>query len=163
MTTLNNHPVSRRVGTDTSYVSTVTQNTTTSTSSSTILTPTVSTIHDGFSLQLTPRLLDDGRILLQYSLSLIGLDSLNPTTFSGVPLDLPVTDNRLFVQQSMLRSGQTLMIGGVDQEKLIQNKQGVGSPDNFLLGGGVSSDNSHLMLFMSITPQVMDLAGEEHG
>ena len=161
MTTLNNHPVSRRVGTDTAYIQSVTQNTTTSTSSSTILTPTISTIHDGFSLQLTPRLLDDGRILLQYSLSLIGLDSLGTTTFSGYPLDLPITDNRLFVQQSMLRSGQTLMIGGVDQEKLQQNKQGVGSPDNFLLGGGTSSNGSHLMIFMSITPQVMDVLADE--
>jgi type IVB pilus formation R64 PilN family outer membrane protein len=163
MTTLNNHPVSRRVGTDTTYIQSVTQNTTTSTSSSTILTPTTATIHDGFSLQLTPRLLDDGRILLQYSLSLIGLDNLGSTMFSGVPLDLPVTDNRLFVQQSMLRSGQTLMIGGVDQEKLGQNKNGVGSPDNFLLGGGVSTNQNHFMMFMAITPQVMDIANEEHG
>jgi Flp pilus assembly secretin CpaC len=122
----------------------------------------IASIHDGFSLQLTPRLLDDGRILLQYSLSLIGLDTLGSTSFAGMPLDLPVTDNRLFVQQSMLRSGQTLMIGGVDQEKMSQNKQGVGSPDNFLLGGGTSSDTTHLMLFMSITPQVMDIADEEH-
>jgi len=164
MTTLNNRPVSRRVGTDTAYVSSVTQNTTTSTSSSTVLTPTISTVHDGFSLQLTPRLLDDGRILLQYSLSLIGLDTLGATTFGGLPLDLPVTDNRIFVQQSMLRSGSTLVIGGVDQEKLAASKQGVGSPDNFLLGGGLSSNNSHFMMFMAITPQVMDVAADgEHG
>ena len=54
-------------------------------------------------------MLDDGRILLQYSLSLIGLDTIGATTFNtgqgSIPLDLPVTDNRLFVQQSMLRSG----------------------------------------------------------
>ena len=62
----------------------------------------------------------------------------------------------------MLRSGQTLMIGGVDQEILAQNKQGVGSPDNFLLGGGTSSDKTHVMMFMSITPQVLDVADQEH-
>jgi type IVB pilus formation R64 PilN family outer membrane protein len=162
MTTLNNHPVSRRVGTDTTYVSSVTQNTTTSTSSTTLLTPTISTIHDGFSLQLTPRLLDDGRILLQYSLSLIGLDTLGATTFGGYPLDLPVTDNRIFVQQSLLRSGSTLIIGGVDQEKTAQNNQGIGSPDNFLLGGGVSSNVTHFMMFMAITPQVMDVPQEHN-
>jgi len=56
------------------------------------------------------------------------------------------------------------VIGGVDQEKLAQNQNGVGSPSNFLLGGGVSSNNSHFMLFMAITPQVMDVAGDgEHG
>lgn len=169
MTTLNNRPVSRRVGTDTAYISTVTNTSTaTTTTPQNTYTPVVSTIHDGFSLQLTPRLLDDGRILLQYSLSLIGLDNIGATSFntgSGtVPLDLPITDNRIFVQQSLLRSGSTLVIGGVDQEKLAQNQNGVGSPSNFLLGGGVSSNNSHFMLFMAITPQVMDVAGDgEHG
>ena len=165
MTTLNNRPVSRRVGTDTSYISTVTSNTTTSTSTNTIYTPTVSQIHDGFSLQLTPRLLDDGRILLQYSLSLIGLDTLGATTFNtgsgSIPLDLPVTQNRLFVQQSMLRSGQTLIIGGVDQENLTHNKEGIGTADNFLLGGGFSSNKNHYMMFMAISPQVMDVASDE--
>jgi type IVB pilus formation R64 PilN family outer membrane protein len=161
MTTLNNHPVSRRVGTDTAYISGVNLNTTTGTATTSLFSPIISTIHDGFSLQLTPRLLDDGRILLQYSLSLIGIDSMGSTTFDGEPLSLPKTDNRIFVQQSMLRSGQTLMIGGVDQEQLQQNKQGVGTPDNFLLGGGVSSDTNHLMMFMAITPQVMDVATDE--
>ena len=126
MTTLNNRPVSRRVGKDTAYISTVTQSTTTSTATTNTYSPTISTIHDGFSLQLTPRLLDDGRILLQYSLSLISVDTLGGTTFNtgsgNIPLSLPVTQNRIFVQQSMLRSGQTLMIGGVDQEILAQNK-----------------------------------------
>ena len=165
LVTLNNRPVSRRVGTDTSFISTVNQSTITTTATTISFTPVVSTIHDGFSLQLTPRLLDDGRILLQYSLSLVGLVNLNPTTFNTgtgtIPISLPTTDNRIFVQQSMLRSGQTLVIGGVDQERISDNKQGVGSPDNFLLGGGTSSNTNHLMLFMAITPQVMDVAGEE--
>jgi len=157
MTTLNNRTVSRRVGTDTAYISEVTQQTTSSTSTSTTVTPTTSTIHDGFSLQLTPRLLDDGRILLQYSLSLTAINSLQENTTYGITL--PVTDSRIYVQQSMLRSGQTLIIGGVDQEKVAQNKQGVGSPDNFLLGGGTSSNSVRMMMFMAITPQVMDLGG----
>lgn len=165
MTTLNNHPVSRRVGTDRSYISSVDAVTSTGTSTTTTYTPVVSTIHDGFSLQMTPRLLDDGRILLQYSLSLVGIDSMGATTFnqgdgSVVPLSLPTIDNRIFVQRSLLRSGQTLIIGGVDQRKIEQNKQGVGTPSNFLLGGGVSAQDNHSMMFIAITPQVMDVAAE---
>ncbi|MFA5041426.1 MAG: secretin N-terminal domain-containing protein [Bdellovibrionales bacterium] len=169
MTTLNNRPVSRRIGTDTSFISSVDTNTTSSTSTTTTYTPVISTIHDGFSLQLTPRLLDDGRILLQYSLSLIGISDMGSTTFNtggngNIPISLPVTDNRIFVQQSMLRSGQTLVIGGVDQEKITQNKQGVGSPDNILFGGGASSNETRLMMFLAITPQVMDVTlNEERG
>lgn len=165
MTTLNNRPVSRRVGTDTSYIQSVTQSTTSTTTIQNTYTPIIATIHEGFSLQLTPRLLDDGRIMLQYSLSLIGLQTLGAKNFEtgsgNIPISLPVTDNRIFVQQSMLRSGQTLVIGGVDQETIQQNKQGVGSPDNFLLGGGVSGSEDRLMMFMVLTPQVMDVSSDE--
>ncbi len=162
MTTLNNRPVSRRIGTDTTYISEVTQNTTSSSSTTTIATPTTSVVHDGFSLQITPRILDDGRILLQYSLSLIALQTMNTAgTGTDYTIDLPVTDNRIFIQQSMLRSGQTLVIGGVDEKKLAQNKQGVGSPENVFLGGGQSTYDSRIMMFISITPQVMDMGPEE--
>ncbi|MDR3450761.1 MAG: secretin N-terminal domain-containing protein [Alphaproteobacteria bacterium] len=164
MTTLNNRPVSRRVGKDTTYISTVNSNSTSTTTGSTIVyTPVISTVHDGFSLQLTPRLLDDGRILLQYSLSLIDVESLGQQSFNTgtatVPLTLPVTENKIFVQQSLLRSGSTLVIGGVDREQVVQNHNGVGSPDNFLLGGGISTDRQHAMLVMAITPQVINDAG----
>lgn len=162
MTTLNNRPVSRRIGTDTTYISEVTQNTTSSSSTTTIATPTTSVVHDGFSLQITPRILDDGRILLQYSLSLIALQTMDTAgTGTDYTISLPVTDNRIFIQQSMLRSGQTLMIGGVDQKKLAQNKQGIGVPDNIFLGGGQSTYDSHVMMFISITPKVMDMGLEE--
>ncbi len=161
MTTLNNRPVSRRVGTDTAYVQSVTQSTTATSSTLTTYVPVIGTVREGFSLQLTPRLLDDGRILLQYSLSLIGLSSMDTADFSGNTVTLPVTDNRIFVQQSMLRSGQTLVIGGVDQETTKQNKQGIGSPDNFLLGGGTSGNEDRLMMFMALTPQVMDVSSDE--
>lgn len=158
MVTMNNRPISRRVGKDTTYISQVSSNTTASVTAVTSNTVTTSIVHEGFSLQLTPRLLDDGRILLQYSLSLISLNgSLAPD--ATYKISLPVTNNRIFVQQSMLRSGSTLIIGGVDQEDLAQNKNGTGSPDNFLLGGGSSSNNNRLMLFMAITPQVLDDIG----
>ncbi len=161
MTTLNNHPVSRLVGKQTSYVSTVNSLTTTNTASTTSITPTVSTLQTGFTIQLTPRLLDDGRILLQYALSQNDLQSLQTATYSGAQITLPVINNRVFDQQSMLRSGQTLMIGGVDQQDTAQNKQGVGAPDFYGLGGGTSSNGNHFMMFISITPQVLDVAGGE--
>jgi type IVB pilus formation R64 PilN family outer membrane protein len=164
MTTLNNRPVSRRVGTDRSYVATLTTETTASTTPTTTTSATIGQIHEGFSLQLTPRLLDDGRILLQYSLSLIDLTDMKSAEVGTTgTVSLPITDNRIFVQQSVLRGGQTLIIAGVDQENTKQHKQGVGSPDNIFLGGGTSSDQTRSMMFMALTPQVMDVsADEEH-
>lgn len=174
--TLNNRPVSRRVGRDVSYVATATSNTTgagtSSTFAGTSLTP--GTVHQGFSVQMTPRLLDDGRILLQYSLSIIDVISIvsfNSVTGSGAAdatsaagsstIELPTTANRIFVQQSVLKSGSTLFLGGAEETDTQQNAQGVGDPNFYGLGGGISSGGTHTMLFFAITPQVIDVPHSE--
>lgn len=178
--TLNNRPVSRRIGQDINYVYSATSNTsgagTTSTFSGTSLVP--GTVHQGFSVQLTPRLLDDGRILLQYSLSIIdvlGMDSFNSICGSSTTasasctanaagsstVQLPKTANRIFVQQSVLKSGSTLILGGAEEDDAQQNAQGVGDPNFYGLGGGLSSGASHAMLFFALTPQVLDIPHSE--
>jgi type IVB pilus formation R64 PilN family outer membrane protein len=166
MTTLNNKPVSRRVGRDRSYVASV-QNTTSTgnTGDSVSSTITPGTIREGFNLQLTPRLLQDGRILMQYSLSITDLVDLRSfgDIDSGSGVQLPETASRVFVQQSLLKSGSTLVLAGVDDEQTAQNASGVGSPFNFLLGGGSSNVTQHSMMFIAITPQVVDVASSEQG
>jgi hypothetical protein len=87
---------------------------------------------------------------------------MDTATISDYTISLPVTDNRIFVQQSMLKSGSTLVIGGIDRERTVQNRTGVGTPENFLLGGGTSSDQQHYMMFIAITPQVMDVNEERN-
>ncbi|MDX9690005.1 MAG: secretin N-terminal domain-containing protein [Alphaproteobacteria bacterium] len=157
MTTLNNRSVSRRVGRDRTYVAAISnsESTTSSFSSSTV---TPSTVREGFSLQLTPRVLEDGRILMQYSLNLIDvLDLVDFDTGSAGKIQLPETSNRVFVQQAMLRSGSTLIIGGYDDEQLSQSSRGVGSAYNYFLGGGSSNSKSRAMMFIAITPQILDI------
>lgn len=160
MTTLNNRPVSRRIGKDTAYVSSLT-NTTGSISSSSSVSVTTGVVRDGFSLQLTPRLLDDGRIVLQYSLSLTDLLGFKPVIIQGTELELPETASRVFVQQALLKSGSTLFIGGYDDRMDTQDTRGVGSPFNFMLGGGYDDSFTHSMMFMAITPQVLEVPRAE--
>ncbi len=181
--TLNNRPVSRRIGKDISYVKEATTNTsgsgTSSTFAGTSLTP--GQVHQGFSVQLTPRLLDDGRILLQYSLSVadvLSIDSFNSVcgasgssnsssctgssaAAGSSTIQVPTVATRVFVQQSVLKSGSTLIIGGAEEEDATQNSQGVGDPYNYLFGGGNSSGRTHTMVFFAITPQVLDVPHTE--
>lgn len=157
LVTLNNRPVSRRVGEDKGYVSNVTAaNTTTGGTSTVGSTISTSTLHLGFSVQLTPRLLDDGRILLEYSLSIIDNKGLVPFTSAGATLQIPDTVNRVFVSQSVLKSGSMLLLGGAEEEDIQQNSQGVGDAFNYLLGGGTTSTRAHTMVYMAITPQVLE-------
>jgi len=155
LTTLNNRTVSRRIGKDRTYVASISNTDSTSSSySSSTVTP--GTVREGFSLQLTPRLLDDGRIMLQYSMSLIDIVNMASFDTGAGTIQLPETSSRVFVQQAMLKSGSTLIIGGYDDEQVSQSSQGVGSPFNYFFGGGASNSKERTMLFIAITPQVLD-------
>ena len=169
VTTMNNRPVARRVGTDTDYIRTVEMNQTRggiiNTGDMVTFTPVIDTVREGFSIQLTPRLMDDGRMLLQYSMGLNALREMTTEMFDigtnrQIPIKLPTTDRRIFIQQSMLRSGQTLVIGGVDIGDTTVNRQGVGHPSNFLLGGGLHGNDSKFMMVIALTPQVMNISGD---
>lgn len=153
LTTLNNRPVSRRIGRDRTYVASIQRETN---EFGTSVTVEPGTIREGFSLQLTPRLLDDGKIMLQYSLSLVDIVRIADFETGQGSIELPETSSRIFVQQTMLKSGATLVIGGYDDEKTEQTSQGVGSPYNYLFGGGSSNSKTRAMLFVAITPQVLD-------
>ncbi len=161
MTTLNNRTVSRRIGRDRTYVASISNSSSTESSfASSTVTP--GTIREGFSLQVTPRLLDDGRIMLQYSMSLTDLVGAIEEIDTGAgKVQLPQTASRVFVQQAMIKSGSTLIVGGYDDEQVSQQSQGVGSPFNYFLGGGSSNSKSRAMLFIAITPQVLDPRGGE--
>lgn len=160
MTTLNNVPITRRVGRDVAYLASA-ATTTTGTSGSTTTTLTPGKVLEGFSLQLTPRMLSDGRMLLQYSLNLTDLVTI--TTFSSgtgansSSVQLPVTASRVFVQQSLLRSGSTLVLSGYSQDQTVQNANGTLNPYNFLVGGGVGNDKKKTLLLVTITPQELDV------
>lgn len=156
VTTLNNRTVTRRVGTDRTYVAAVSNSTTSTTAEAITSSVTPGTVREGFSLQLTPRVLDDGRIMLQYSMSLT--DIVDFSSFGGV--QLPETSNRVFVQQAMLKSGSTLIIGGHDDEAVSQSSKGVGNAYNYFLGGGSANEKRRAMMFIAITPQVIDVSAK---
>jgi len=154
LTTLNNRPATREVVIDTSYIAS--ESTTVSGTvgvTQTAITP--GTFQTGIVVQVTPRVLDDGRVLLQYSLSLS--DQAAPLqTFgsaaAGDLIQLPTLANRLFVQQSLLTSGSTLVLAGFDQDVVNAQTNGIGSPTNYTLGGGTDTTRDHQLMVIAITP-----------
>ena len=76
-------------------------------------------------------------------------------------IELPTTSNKIFVQQSVLKSGSTLFIGGADETDAQQNSQGVGDAEMYALGGGLASGVSRTMVFFALTPQVLDVPHSE--
>ncbi len=162
MTTLNNRPVARRIGQDRTYLASVSQTIDGSSSGLSTATLTPGIVRDGFSIQITPRILGDGRILMQYSLSLIDLLSIDTFASGANSVQLPRTATRLFVQQTMMRSGSTLVLGGFDQDQVEQRSNGIGDAYNYLFGGGVANARTRQVLFVAMTPQEITLPRTEN-
>jgi len=159
LTTLNNRPASRRIGRDKAYLASasVSQSGDSNFQQST-LTPGV--VREGFSLQVTPRILGDGRMLIQFSLSVIDLvgnirQFSTPDNSSSV--ELPETNSRVFVQQALLNNGDMLVLSGFDQDQQNKSGSGFGNPYNWLMGGSKVNSDSRDMLFLTITPRELNV------
>jgi type IVB pilus formation R64 PilN family outer membrane protein len=156
VTTLNNQPAPIQVGKQTSYLasSSTTPSTTAGVAPTTALTPGL--INTGFSMNLVPHMLDGGRLLLQYAVDLSTLTNLATVTSGGSSIQTPEIETRNFLQRVMLNSGDTLVVSGFEQSSQSGDMQGIGSPKNTLLGGGVKGSKEKTVLVILIQPVIAD-------
>lgn len=77
---------------------------------------TAGEITSGFAMTITPTVLENRRVILQYNLNLSNLVALREFTTLGATIHLPEVDNLKFSQRSALRLGQTLVLAGYQQE-----------------------------------------------
>jgi len=157
--TLNNRPASREITVDQAYLASISTTLSgLSGTAQTSLTPGVVTT--GITLQVLPRILDDGRILLQYSLKLsdlLGITNASngqaTSSTSYEQIQTPETSSKIFVQQAVMQNGSTLVLAGFDQDNNTDNTNGIGSPSNWILGGGTANNHNHQQLVITITPR----------
>lgn len=128
----NNQPVPVQVGTQTAYISG--SNTTMSSNGNTLTTMTVGNLTTGFNLTLLPRILDDNKILLQFTVDLSLLKQIRSFSTTTSRVEMPEVDTRNFLQRVALRSGETLIVSGFEQTIDSANKSGVFDADNVLFG-----------------------------
>lgn len=162
LTTVNGSPVPLQVVNKRNFVKNVTntQGTGLSTgvASTTIQTDTVST---GFNLQMVPRIMQDGNVLLQYGMNISELvgreDGFDTFTVNGSTVQLPNVNQRNFVQQSIVPNRSTLVLAGFETARSTSSQQGVGDPRNWLLSGGRTAKNRREVVVILITPTLLDV------
>lgn len=154
VTTLNNQPVPVQVSKQTAYLARMDKTKDDSGDVSYAVEPGVVTT--GFSANLLPRILTDGKIALQYNLALSDLTDMQTVGPSDAEIQVPEIDARGFMQNVMMRSGSTLVMAGYEQTYNTASNQGIGSPTNWLFGGGASGMNHRQIMIITLTPVIIE-------
>lgn len=115
------------------------------------------TLETGFSMQLLPNILDGGRVLLLFKMSLRELIRMNTETIggdNGITIQMPDVEERSFMQEVILETGQMLVISGFERQANDDTRYGVGEADFMALGGSRESTSQRDVLVVILTPQV---------
>jgi type IVB pilus formation R64 PilN family outer membrane protein len=154
--TLSGHPVPFQATSSDSYLREVEINQVANVGATTTLTP--GTVVTGLAMNVMPLLLDDQSILIEAQIQLStlnGFRSVGSNDPTQPRIEVPSIDSRDIMQTVRLRSGQTLLLSGFEQDRLISNSRGVGSADFFGAGGGKNTTKRRTLLVLAITAKAV--------
>ncbi len=155
ITTLNNKPAPVQVTKKQNYIASVTK-TNTGTEGNYDISTETEELETGFTMEVLPRVLDHGRLLVMFNLTLTEFVSLDEVTTGGNTIQLPTVETRGFSQEIAMKSGQSLILSGYEKMKSSLDKSGLGDVDNTSLGGNVSTERERNVLVIILTPQVLE-------
>ena len=129
LTTTHRQPVPLGVTSNEGYLKSVTAGTVGTNGVSTGATLTADTIVTGFSMLVTPTVMDSGRILLESALSVSALRELKDFS-SGEgnlknSIQLPAVDDFSTLQRLSVKAGETLVMTGFEREILLRDERDV--------------------------------------
>ena len=110
----------------------------------------------GFTMDITPHLLEDNNILIEMAVDQSQLLAMNTFTSGGQSIQLPNTNSRSFTQRVRIHSGDVLVIAGFQLANTTTEQQGVGTPQDFILGGGMSAQRQHEILAIVMKAVVLE-------
>lgn len=161
VTTLNNKPAPIQVVKKQNYISEITKTNSGSDGSYYDLSTDTEEIETGFTLDVLPRILEHGRLMLMFNLTLSDLIELQKVNLTNDPqggefIQNPIIETRGFSQEVAMKSGDTLVLSGYERVEDSSQKSGVGSAENSILGGSVTATKTRSILVIMLTPVVLD-------
>ena len=164
VTTLNNKPAPIQVVKKQNYISEITKTNSGGDSNYYDISTETQEIETGFTMNVLPRILEHGRIMLMFNLTLSDLLSLDKVNLDdgssgsggGQYIQNPVVESRGFSQEVVMTSGESLVLTGYERVENATNKAGVGSATNSLLGGTANAEKLRSILVIILTPVVLE-------
>lgn len=184
VTTMNNKVAPVQITTSKNYVKEVNVTTSGSGDDKSVETDMdTDTLTYGFTMDVLPRILDHGRLIMMFSMTMTNLVRMTEySSASGeVPdvkkaeesadgssssdssssnseetrVQLPTMNMRGFMQEVAMRSGSTLVLTGFEQMTDTTESSGIGKAKMGLLGGRAYSSNERQVMVILITPEVL--------
>ena len=160
VTTLNNKPAPIQVTQKQNYISEMTKTNNGTDGTNYDISVTTEEIETGFTLDVLPRILEHGRMLVMFNMTLSDLLSLEKVSFGNGEenqfIQNPKVESRAFTQEVALTSGESLILTGYEKTSSTVSKTGTGSAENSLLGGDASANKDRNILVIILTPVVLE-------
>ncbi|MBR5598891.1 MAG: hypothetical protein IKW39_02495 [Alphaproteobacteria bacterium] len=162
VTTMNNKPAPIQVVKTQNYISEYTKTNNGSVGGDASWDTTVETeeIEVGFTLDVLPRIMDHGRLMMLFSLNLSDLLSLETVYLDGSEesgyIQNPIIEERGFSQEVALKSGDTLVLSGYERVETTSEKEGTGTVNNTFLGGHQRVNKTRSIVVILLTPVVLE-------
>lgn len=153
LVTLSDQPAPLQVATKQAYVARVSGAATGDGATASTLEP--GTIDIGLSMNILPRVIEQDRIMLRIALGITDLVNLATFSSGGATVQLPEVDSTGFLQNAVLRSGETLVLAGFERRNAAATQTGVGHPSNWLLGGGEDFSRGREIRVLMITANLL--------
>lgn len=104
----------------------------------------------GFQMMVLPRILSNNSVMLQYTLGLSELITMDEIGSGGTTIQLPQVKTRSFLQNVLVKSGDTLILSGFEQ-----NKSKADDSSNGFWSSGVAAEKSRTMIVILLTPVII--------
>lgn len=153
VTTLNNQTVPVNIGRTQSYLAS-TDTTVSDGVATTSLTP--GQVNSGFSMTVTPLILSEKEVMLQFGAEIASIISIDAFSSGGQTIQIPNVEQRSFLQRVRINSGDTLVLAGFENDLNNTGTQGIGRAENTLLGGGASGASRRNAIVILIQPIVYE-------
>lgn len=138
-----------------SYLQSISSQQTSNVGSSYSLNP--GSITTGTNITILPKVNpDNSKLMLTMIMDISTLNQLRKINApdNSNQLEAPNVDSNSINQRVWLRPNETLVMSGFEQEVKNATKQGVGDPNNIVLGGGMKGEHKKSLLVITVTPVV---------
>jgi type IVB pilus formation R64 PilN family outer membrane protein len=105
----------------------------------------------GFAMTVIPHILENRRVVLQYTVQLSSLDEMKEFSSGDSTIQLPKVSTRSFAQRMTLKMGQTLVLAGFEQE--VDGRSTSGG----FLGFGKSREYKKSLIIITISTESGDV------